>query len=73
MPVHETSKGKWKYGETGKTYPDKNKAIKQALAIAYSKARKRGETPSQDDIKAEISGNPDEINKEASGLISGGK
>ena len=55
MPVHKT-KGGYQYGNTGKVYKDKKKAIKQAIAIAYSKARKRGKKPSQEDITREIKG-----------------
>lgn len=65
MPVHKT-KGGYKYGETGKTYKDKKSAIKQAIAIAYSKAEKKGRKPSQEEIHTEISGNPDSISKSAS-------
>lgn len=68
MPVHET-KGGYKYGETGKTYKNKKDAIKQAIAIAYSKAEKKGRKPSQEEIKTEIKGNPEEkMNKTASAL-----
>ena len=69
MPVHET-KGGYKYGETGKTYKDKKSAIKQAIAIAYSKAEKKGRKPSQEEIKTEISGNPDIVEKTASAELS---
>ena len=65
MPVHET-KGGYKYGETGKTYKDKKSAIKQAIAIAYSKAREKGRKPTQREITAEIKGSPDELAKTAS-------
>jgi hypothetical protein len=69
MPVHETEDG-YQYGKTGKVYKSKKKAIKQALAIAYSKARKKGRKPTQDEIETEISGNPDEehMDKVASAL-----
>lgn len=65
MPVHET-KGGYKYGETGKTYKNKKDAVKQAIAIAYSKAKEKGRKPSQEEIKEEISGNPDKVEKTAS-------
>lgn len=67
MPVHET-KGGYKYGETGKTYKNKKDAIKQAIAIAYSQAEKKGRKPTQEEIKAHISGNPDEMSKTASAI-----
>lgn len=60
MPVHKT-KGGYKYGETGKTYKDKKSAIKQAIAIAYSKAEQKGRKPSQEEIHTEISGNPEKV------------
>ena len=64
MPVHKT-KGGYKYGETGKTYKNKKDAIKQAVAIAYSKAREKGRKPSSEEVEQEISGNPDKITKQA--------
>jgi len=64
MPVHETEGG-YKYGNTGKTYKDKKSAIKQAIAIAYSKAAKKGRKPTQEEIEAEIRGTPDELEKTA--------
>ena len=67
MPVHET-KGGYKYGETGKTYKDKKSAIKQAIAIAYSKAKEKGRKPTQQEIKTEISGSPAEIDKAANAM-----
>ena len=68
MPVHEI-RGGYKYGETGKTYKKKKDAIKQALAIAYSKARKKGRKPTQEEIETEIKGNPEEsMDKVASAL-----
>ena len=67
MPVHKT-KGGYKYGETGKTYKKKKDAIKQALAIAYSQARKKGRKPTQAEIKAHISGSPEELSKTASAI-----
>lgn len=69
MPVHETEDG-YKYGETGKTYKNKKDAVKQAIAIAYSKAEKKGRKPSQEEIKNEISGNPDTVKKTASAELS---
>lgn len=35
MPVHKTKSG-WKFGKTGKTYPTKEQAEKQAKAIYAS-------------------------------------
>lgn len=67
MPVHKT-KGGYKYGETGKTYKDKKSAIKQAIAIAYSKAKEKGRKPTQQEIKTEISGSPAEIDKAANAM-----
>lgn len=65
MPVHETEGG-YQYGKTGKVYKSKKKAIKQAVAIAYSKAREKGRKPTSEEVKEEISGNPDEkITKKA--------
>lgn len=64
MPVHKT-KGGYKYGKTGKTYKNKKDAIRQAVAIAYSQARKKGRKPSKEEIQAHISGNPDNITKQA--------
>lgn len=67
MPVHETKSG-YKYGETGKTYKNKKDAIKQAIAIAYSQAEKKGRKPTKEELKAHISGNPDEMSKTASAI-----
>ena len=67
MPVHET-KGGYKYGETGKTYKNKKDAIKQAIAIAYSQARREGRKPTREEIMSHIKGNPD-LEKTASGLL----
>ena len=41
MPVKKV-KGGYKYGKTGKTYPQKRDAVKQGRAIHLSKARHRG-------------------------------
>lgn len=66
MPVHKV-KGGYQWGETGKVYKGrdaKKKAIKQAIAIAYSEAERRGkDKPSQEDITKTIKG--EEITKEA--------
>lgn len=69
MPVHETEGG-YQYGKTGKVYKSKKKAIKQAIAIAYSKAREKGRKPKKEEIEVEISGNPDKenMNKVANAL-----
>lgn len=59
MPVHEV-KGGYQWGNTGKVYKGKDakkKAIKQAIAIAYSEAKREGkEKPSQKDIENTIKG-----------------
>lgn len=66
MPVHKTKDGKYQYGETGKKYSSKKDAIKQALAIAYSRAKREGkDKPSQEEVRAHISGNPDKMKKTA--------
>ena len=40
MPVHKT-KGGYKYGKTGKTYPTKEQAEKQGRVIKASQAREK--------------------------------
>lgn len=44
MPVHRTPKGKWKWGTSGKEYPTKKQAERQARAIYASgyKPKKKG-------------------------------
>ena len=36
MPVHKTPSGKWKWGKSGKEYPTKKQAQRQARAIYAS-------------------------------------
>lgn len=68
MPVHEV-KGGYQWGNTGKVYKGKDakkKAIKQAIAIAYSEAEREGkEKPSKEDIENTIKGK-NEMEKKAS-------
>lgn len=57
MPVHKV-KGGYQWGNTGKVYKGKDakkKAIKQAIAVAYSKARREGkDKPSKADVEMQI-------------------
>ena len=61
MPIHETKDGGYQWGNSGKIYTGKNakkKAIKQAIAVAYSEAEREGkEKPSQEAVAATIKGN----------------
>lgn len=70
MPIHSAGKDAYQWGKTGKVYKGKDakkKAIKQAIAIAYSEAKRRGKKkPSQEEIEETIKG--EEITKEESML-----
>lgn len=39
MPVRKVGPNKWRYGQTGKVYTSKKKAIAQGIAIRASQAR----------------------------------
>lgn len=39
MPVRKVGANKWRYGQTGKVYSSKKKAIKQGIAIRASQRR----------------------------------
>lgn len=41
MPIHKV-KGGFKWGKSGKTYPTRNQAVKQAMAIYASGYKKNG-------------------------------
>lgn len=75
MPIHKTKDGKWQYGEAGKKYESKEKAIKQGLAILYSQAKEEGKKkPDKEDLEKHLAvrGDAKKQQKTASALVGMG-